>query len=192
MKAQFLPLFNVNLSQPKLNTTSTQFQLNFNSTSSQPHFILSLKSTSISTLTSTQYGCDIKATQSCFNFVWFYRLLWPKFTLTHMFNLILFIHNSLAVQFCPCDSHIVKAQIICDYACKANHVASDVSLGSSFRQPCYYSQVCLYYLAYLTATILLLQSKRLCLKCGILSVTSVDQVQYSKTSIDTKLLFSVM
>ena len=68
MKAQFLPLFNVNLSQPQLNSTSTQFQLNFNSTSSQPYFNLSLNinlnSTSI--LSSTQYGCDIKATQPCY------------------------------------------------------------------------------------------------------------------------------
>ena len=59
MKAQFLPLFNVNLSQLQLNSTSTQVQLNFDTISSQPHF----KSTS--TITSTQYGCDIKATQSC-------------------------------------------------------------------------------------------------------------------------------
>ena len=70
MKAQFLPLFNVNLSQPQLNSTSTQFQLNFEKTSSQPHFNDSLKSTSASistsTLTSTQYGCDIKAIQSCY------------------------------------------------------------------------------------------------------------------------------
>ena len=29
MKAQFLPLFNVNLSQLQLNSTLTQFQLNF-------------------------------------------------------------------------------------------------------------------------------------------------------------------
>ena len=36
MKAQFLPLFNVNISQPQLNSTSTPFQLNFHSNSSQP------------------------------------------------------------------------------------------------------------------------------------------------------------
>ena len=29
MKAQFRPLFNVKLSEPRLNSTSTQFQLNF-------------------------------------------------------------------------------------------------------------------------------------------------------------------
>ena len=70
MKAQFLPLFNVNLSQLQLNSTSTQFQLNFDSISSQPHFNLRFKSTSASistsTITSAQYGCDIKATQSCY------------------------------------------------------------------------------------------------------------------------------
>ena len=71
MKAQFLPLFNVNLSRLQLNSTSTQFQLNFHSISSQPHFNLRFKSisasisNSTSTITSTQYGCDIKATQSC-------------------------------------------------------------------------------------------------------------------------------
>ena len=37
-KGQFLPLFNINLSQPQVNSTSTQFQLNFDSTSCQPHF----------------------------------------------------------------------------------------------------------------------------------------------------------
>ena len=62
MKAQFLPLFNSNLSQPQLNSTSTQ--LNFDSTSQEPKSQINLNSTS--TLTSTQYGCDIKATQSCF------------------------------------------------------------------------------------------------------------------------------
>ena len=60
MKAQFLPLFNVNLSQLQLNLNS--IQLNFNSASSQPHFNLKLNSTT----TLTQYGCDIKATQSCY------------------------------------------------------------------------------------------------------------------------------
>ena len=37
------------------------YKMNFNSTSSQPHFNLSLKLTSILilTLTLTQYGCDI-------------------------------------------------------------------------------------------------------------------------------------
>jgi len=69
MKAQFLPLFNVNLSQPQLNSTSTLFQLNFDSTSLEPqseiNLSLNINFNSISTLTSTQYGCDIKATQSC-------------------------------------------------------------------------------------------------------------------------------
>ena len=46
-----------------LNSNSTQFQLNFHSISSQPYFNFRFKSTS--TITSTQYGCDIKATQSC-------------------------------------------------------------------------------------------------------------------------------
>ena len=36
MKAEYLPLFNVNLSQLQLNSISTQFQLNFNSITSQP------------------------------------------------------------------------------------------------------------------------------------------------------------
>ena len=52
----------------------------------QPHFNLSLKSTSApistSTLTSTQYGCDIKATQSCFSifdqFIWVQNSFWKK------------------------------------------------------------------------------------------------------------------
>ena len=69
MKAQFFPLFNVNLSQLQLKSTSTQFQLNFQSISSQLHINLRFKSTSASistsTITSTQNGCDIKATQSC-------------------------------------------------------------------------------------------------------------------------------
>ena len=49
MKAQFLPLFNVSLSQIQLNSTSTQYQLNFHSISSQRHFNLRFKSTSAST-----------------------------------------------------------------------------------------------------------------------------------------------
>ena len=55
------------MSHPQLNSTSTQLQLNFYSTSCQPHFNLSLNINlnSTLTLTSTQYGCDIKATQSC-------------------------------------------------------------------------------------------------------------------------------
>ena len=69
MEAQLLPLYNVNLSQPQLNSTSTLFQLNFDSTSLEPqseiNLSLNINFNSISTLTSTQYGCDIKATQSC-------------------------------------------------------------------------------------------------------------------------------
>ena len=67
-KAQFLPLFNINLFQLQLNSTSTQFQLNFNSTSCPSHCNLSLNNSlnSTLTLTSTQYDCDIKETQSCF------------------------------------------------------------------------------------------------------------------------------
>ena len=71
-KGRFLPLFNVNLSQPQLNSTPTQFQLNFDSTLSQPHFNLSLKSISDE--------CVIKATQSCcLNFLIFaiWRLFGP-------------------------------------------------------------------------------------------------------------------
>ena len=49
---------------------STQPQLNFNKTSTKSHLNLSPKLTwasiSTSNLTTTQYGCDIKATQSCF------------------------------------------------------------------------------------------------------------------------------
>ena len=81
MKAQFLPLFNVNISQLQLNSTSIQFQLNFDSISSQDHFNLRLESTSasISTsiITSTQYGCDRKVTQSCICYVLsIWHLLW--------------------------------------------------------------------------------------------------------------------
>ena len=67
MKAQFLPLFNVNLSQLQLNSTLTQFPLPLNliSTSFQPQVQINLSLKSTSTITSTQYGCDIKATQSC-------------------------------------------------------------------------------------------------------------------------------
>ena len=85
-KAQFLPLFSVNLSQPQLNSISTKLRLNLMSTSfqPQPQIKLSLKLTSASkqhqpqvnislninlnstsTITSTQYDCDTKATQSC-------------------------------------------------------------------------------------------------------------------------------
>ena len=69
MKAQFLPLFNINLSQPKLNSISTKLRLNFTSTSFQPqvqiNLSLNINLNSTSTITSAQYGCDIKATQSC-------------------------------------------------------------------------------------------------------------------------------
>ena len=70
MKAQFLPLFNVNLSQLQLNSISTKLRLNFISTSFQPqvqiNLSLNINLNSTSTITSTQYGCDIKATQSCY------------------------------------------------------------------------------------------------------------------------------
>ena len=66
MKAQFLPLFNVNLSQLQFNSISTKLPLNLISTLFQPQAQMNLNSTS--TITSTQYGCDIKATQSCSNF----------------------------------------------------------------------------------------------------------------------------
>ena len=65
IKAQFHPLFNVNFSQLQLNSTSAQFQLNFHSISSQPQIKINLSLNSTATITSTQYGCDIKATQSC-------------------------------------------------------------------------------------------------------------------------------
>ena len=71
LKAQFLPLFNVDLSQPQLilNSISTKLRLNLISTSFQPqpqiNLSLNINLNSTSTLTSTQYGCDIKATQSC-------------------------------------------------------------------------------------------------------------------------------
>ena len=66
-KAQFLPLFNVTLSQLQLNSISTKLRLNLMSISfqPQPQINLSLKLTKTSITTSTQYGCDIKATQSC-------------------------------------------------------------------------------------------------------------------------------
>ena len=70
MKAQFLSLFNDNLSQLQLNLTSTHFQLNLTSTKFQPqvqiNLSLNINVNSTTTLTSIQYGCDIKATQSCF------------------------------------------------------------------------------------------------------------------------------
>ena len=66
MKAKFLPLFNVNLFQPQLNSTSTQDQLNFDSISFQPqvqiNLSLNINLNSTSTITSTQYGCDITDT----------------------------------------------------------------------------------------------------------------------------------
>ena len=67
MKAQFLPLFNVNLSQLNLYSISTKLPLNLISTSFQPQVQINLSLNSTSTITSTQYGCDIKATQSCFH-----------------------------------------------------------------------------------------------------------------------------
>ena len=69
MKDQNCHLFNVNLSQPKLNSISTKLRLHVISTSFQPQPLINLNINinlnSTSTLTSTQYGCDIKATQSC-------------------------------------------------------------------------------------------------------------------------------
>ena len=54
-----------------INSTSTQFQLNLDSTSSQPqpqiNISLNINLNLTLTLASTQYGCDIKATQSCVN-----------------------------------------------------------------------------------------------------------------------------
>ena len=53
-----------------LNPNSTQFQLNFDSTSCQPQpqikLSLNINLNSTSTLTSTQKGCDIKANQSSY------------------------------------------------------------------------------------------------------------------------------
>ena len=67
MKAQFLHSLNVNLSQPQLNSTSTQFQLNFNSTLSKPHFNLGLKSTLAPISTTTNLNLNL-------NSIW----LWHK------------------------------------------------------------------------------------------------------------------
>ena len=50
--------------QLNLNSISTKLPLNLISTLFQPQAQINLNSTS--TITSTQYGCDIKATQSCF------------------------------------------------------------------------------------------------------------------------------
>ena len=77
MKAKFLPLFNVNLSQLNLNSVSTKLWLNLISTSFQPqvqiNLSLNINLNSTSTLTSTQNGSDIKATQSCCHtFITFY------------------------------------------------------------------------------------------------------------------------
>ena len=69
LKAQYFPLFNVNLSQLQLNSISTKLPFNLISTSfhSQVQINLSfnINLNSTSTITSTQYDCDIKATQSC-------------------------------------------------------------------------------------------------------------------------------
>ena len=69
MKIQFLHLFNVNLSQPQLNinSISTKLRINLISTLHQPQPQINLNSTS--TLTSTQYGGDIKASQSCLTLI---------------------------------------------------------------------------------------------------------------------------
>ena len=52
--------------QLNLNLISTKLPLNLISTSFQPQVQINLSLNSTSTITSTQYGCDIKATQSCF------------------------------------------------------------------------------------------------------------------------------
>ena len=58
------------IEKKKISELTESYKMNFDSTSSQPHFNLSLKLTSTtistSTLTSTQYGCDIKALQFLF------------------------------------------------------------------------------------------------------------------------------
>ena len=67
--------------QPQIKSTPTKFQLDLISTSTstsiQPYFNLKLKSTSASI--STQHGCDIKATQSCFwQVLVFLSLIFPS------------------------------------------------------------------------------------------------------------------
>ena len=78
IKAQCLPLFNVNLSQPQLNSTLTQFQLNFDS--SQPLFNLILKSASASNQPQPQY-------QPQFNLNLYLNSIW----MWHKSNPILFV-----------------------------------------------------------------------------------------------------
>ena len=51
--------------QLNLNSISTKLPLNLIATSFQPQVQINLSLNSTSTITSTQYGCDIKATQSC-------------------------------------------------------------------------------------------------------------------------------
>ena len=72
--------------QLNLNSISTKLRLNLMSTSfqPQPQINLSLKSTSssisTSTLNSTQYGCDIKATQSCLSCDYLMFAIWRSNT----------------------------------------------------------------------------------------------------------------
>ena len=76
MKSQFLPLFNVNLSQLQLNSISTKLPLNLISTLFQPQAQINLNSTT--TITSTQYGCDIKATQSCSIYILMFKRVYNE------------------------------------------------------------------------------------------------------------------
>ena len=113
MKAQFLPVFNVNLSEPQLNSTSTQCQLNFDSTSLQPqpqiNLSLNINLNLTSTLVSTQYGCVIKATQSCFShFDWAWHLLISPSILAELtqfspcfFSYLLLVGNSKGIWSSP-------------------------------------------------------------------------------------------
>ena len=92
MKAQFLPLFNVNLSQLQLNSTSTHFQLNFHSISSQPYFNLRFKSTSASNQPQPQLNLNHNL-----NSIW----LWHKSN-PILFDLFLGdVLPSISCSFCP-------------------------------------------------------------------------------------------
>ena len=91
--------FKITPKQLYLNSTKTKRQLNLNhksvstSTQPQPKLNLNLKSnpgssqpqlnfsfnltpSSTSTITSTQYGCDIKATQSCYQYFSIKKSIW--------------------------------------------------------------------------------------------------------------------
>ena len=76
MKSQFLPLFNINFSQLQLNSISTKFLLNLISTLFQPQAQINLNSTT--TITSTQYGCDKKATQSCSIYILMFKRMYNE------------------------------------------------------------------------------------------------------------------